>query len=251
MTNKTKWIAIILLFIIYHLSLSPIRAQQYTGMTGLLHVPSADMDTVGIGRAGMHALPKAMMPDAFSFEGEKYASSNWYLSFTPVKWVEIGYSFTLMKFRHGLDPNGRIGFYSKDRYFSLKVQPIQEDQWWPSIAIGGNDVWGQHDGHSASFFFRNFYLAASKHYEVNSILLGAHLAYRYWQRDYNKKWRGVVGGITAQPAFYRDLRLIGEYDGHSINIGADCTLFKYLLLQASLQQCKYPAAGICAKIYLY
>ena len=63
-------------------------------------------------------------------------------------------------------------------------------------------------------------------------------------------YMNVVGGLTLQPAFYQPLRLIGEYDGHSVNVGADCELFRYVLVQASLQQCRYPSAGLCLRIGL-
>jgi hypothetical protein len=241
-----------LMLIVGLLSSSPVSAQQYTGMTGLIHTPTAVMDSAGTARIGMHYLPTAMMPDKFVFEGEKYATTSWYISYTPLKWIEIGYTFTLMKFHKNLNPAHETGFYSKDRYFSLKLQPIQEREgcWWPSVAVGGNDVWGQHDGESGSFYFRNFYAAASKHVKVNPLIIGAHLSYRYWDKDYNKKWRGVTGALTLQPTFYDQLRLIGEYDGHSVNIGADCALFNFLLLQASLQQCKHFAGGVCLKLHM-
>lgn len=232
-------------FIIFLLSLTPARAQQYTGMSGLIHTPTADMDSACTVRVGMHAINKHMTPDAFVFEGSKYNTSSWYLSVTPLRWMEIGYNFTLMKFHRNLDPKAPTGFYSKDRYFSLKLQPINEDRWWPSIAIGGNDVWGQHDGESGSFYFRNFYGAASKHFDVGALIIGTHVAYRKWERDYNHQWEGVVGGITLQPTIYKPLRLIGEYDGNGINVGADCCLFRYLLLQLSLQQGKYVSGGAC------
>lgn len=32
-----------------------------------------------------------------------------------------------------------IGFYHKDRYFSVKIRPVKEDKWWPGIAVGSND----------------------------------------------------------------------------------------------------------------
>lgn len=250
MTDRSRWLIVSFCFIILQFAWSHAVAQQYTGMSGLIHVPSADMDSAGTARLGMHALPEAMLPDEFVFEGEKYATSSWYLSYTPVRWVEVGYTFTLMKFRHNLDVNEPAGFYSKDRYFSLKVQPIREDKWWPSVALGGNDVWGQHDGASGSFYFRNFFLALSKHADYGGFTGGAHLAYRYWAKDYNRKWQGVVGGLTLQHEFYKPLRLIGEYDGHSVNVGADCTLFRFLLLQASLQQCRYFSGGVCLQVDL-
>jgi len=241
----------LLLLMLLPLGRSTILAQQYTGMTGLLHVPSAEMDTIENLRIGVHMLPKHMMPNAMRFEGKKYASTNWYVSAMPLKWLELGYSFTLMKFHKNLDKNsGETGFYSKDRYFSARVQPLREGRYWPSVVIGGNDVIGQRDGNSKSFYFRNFYVAASKHVDLSFGQFGGHLAYRYWTKSYNKRWNGVVGGITFRPSFYKPLRALAEYDGHGVNIGVDCVLFRYVQLQASLMKCRYPSVGGAVRIEL-
>lgn len=228
-----------------------VFAQQYTGMTGLLHVPSAEMDTIETLRLGVHAIPAEMMPDEMRFEGEKYASSSWYVSAMPLKWLEAGYSFTLMKFHRNLNKNSdEVGFYSKDRYFSLRLRPLKEGRYWPSVVIGGNDVIGQRDGDSESFYFRNFYVAASKHIDLPFGVLGGHLAYRKWAKSFNNRWDGVVGGITLRPSIYSPLRAIAEYDGDGINIGTDCVLFRYVQLQASLMKCRYLSAGAAVRIEL-
>lgn len=241
----------LLLLLLLPLGNHTVQAQQYTGMTGLLHAPSAEMDTIENARIGVHALPTYMMPDAMRFEGEKYASSNWYLSVMPFKWIELGYSFTLMKFRKNLKKKSEeIGFYSKDRYFSLRLRPLNEGHYWPSVVIGGNDVIGQRDGDSHSFYFRNFYVAASKHIDLPFGEVGAHLAYRKWAKSYNSRWNGVVGGITLRPAIYSPLRMIAEYDGNGINVGADCVLFRYVQLQMSLMQCRYLSLGGAIRIEL-
>ena len=241
----------LLLLLLLPMANSYIIAQQYTGMTGLLHVPSAEMDTIVNFRLGVHAIPTDMMPDGIRFEGEKYASSNWYVSAMPLKWLEVGYSFTLMKFRKNLDKESdEIGFYSKDRYFSLHLRLLNEGRYWPSVVIGGNDVIGQRDGDSESFYFRNFYLATSKHLDLPFGVVGGHLTYRKWTRSYNSRWDGVVGGITLRPSIYSPLRAIAEYDGDGINIGADCMLVRYVLLQASLIKCCYLSVGGAIRIEL-
>lgn len=241
----------LLLLLLLPMANSYIIAQQYAGMTGLLHVPSAEMDTIVNFRLGVHAIPTDMMPDGIRFEGEKYASSNWYVSAMPLKWLEVGYSVTLMKFRKNLDKESdEIGFYSKDRYFSLHLRLLNEGCYWPSVVIGGNDVIGQRDGDSESFYFRNFYLATSKHLDLPFGVVGGHLTYRKWTRSYNSRWDGVVGGITLRPSIYSPLRAIAEYDGDGINIGADCMLFRYVLLQASLIKCRYLSVGGAIRIEL-
>lgn len=246
-----KKLLLYLLLLLLPVGSSSVFAQQYTGMTGLLHVPSAEMDTIETLRLGVHAIPAEMMPDAMLFEGEKYASSSWYVSAMPLKWLEAGYNFTLMKFYRNLNKNSNdVGFYSKDRYFSVRLRPLSEGRYWPSVVIGGNDVIGQRDGDSYSFYFRNFYVAASKHIDLPFGEVGGHLAYRKWAKSFNNRWDGVVGGVTLRPSVYRPLRAIAEYDGESVNIGADCVLFRYVQLQASLMHCRYLSAGAAVRIEL-
>ena len=236
-----------------------VSAQQYTSMSGLIHVPSADMDEAGEARIGVHFLNKEFTPDeAFNCLGKgKYHTTDHYLSITPFSWIELGYTCTLMK---GLKNSNKddIGFYHKDRYFSVKVRPLKEGKWWPSIAIGSNDPWTTFDkkdeeGRTEKYrnqIFCNYYIAATKHLALRNHVIGVHVAYRKWKRDYNNKWNGIVGGITYNPSFARNLRAIAEYTGNEINIGADYLLWKHFLLQASLQDGKYFSGGVCFQINL-
>lgn len=228
-----------------------VSAQQYYGMEGLINVPSADMDTVPVAHVGAHYLNQHMIPDLMIIDGKKYDSGTNYLTVQPFRWIELGYGYTLQKFHKNENPKREIGFYSKDRYFSVRLQPVRESEWWPSVVVGGQDVWGSYDkGESKSNFYRNFFVAASKHWNLFEQCVGAHLSYRRWKLDCNMKWNGVVGGVTLQPSFFRPLRMIGEYDGDGVNVGADCTLFRYVMLQASLQQCKYFSGGVCLRVPL-
>ena len=228
-----------------------VCAQQYVGMAGMIHVPTADMDTVGVARVGVHYIPKQMMPDRMRIDGKKFNSLTNYLSVTPFRWIEVGYGYTLWKFHKNKNPQNEVGFYAKDRYFSLKLQPVQEDKWWPSVALGGNDVWGSRDdGESASNFYRNYFVALSKHVELGGHLLGGHLTHRDWKLGSNHKWNGVVGGVTFQPSFYRPLRAMAEWDGNEVNVGVDCRLFKYFLVQCALLDFHLFNAGLCLYIPL-
>ena len=226
------------------------KAQQYTGMEGLIHVPTADMDSALSVRLGGHFLNKEFTPDKFRFEGEKYNTGSFHMSITPFKWIELGYTITMMKFHKDRDKEKKTGFYSKDRYFSLRLQPIREKKWWPSVVVGANDFWGQDDGQSRSFYFRNYYMALSKHYDLWNQTLGLHVAYRHWAKDYNSKWNGPVGGLTFQPSFAKELRLIGEYDGDGVNVGADYLLLKHVLIQAAMQRGRYFSGGLCLRLNL-
>lgn len=240
-------------------------AQLYTGMSGLIHVPSAEMHKEGDMRIGMYFMNKKFTPDGkgFAYKGEKYNTTDYYLSITPFWWMEASYTFTLQKTL--TEGREKPKFNQKDRYFSLKISPIREKEgkWWPSIAIGANDFYGTgdkdkltyeqiaHDDDGNSQYFCNYYVATTKHFYLKRHEVGVHLAYRQYKREYNGKWNGVVGGITYRPSFARNLRVIAEYTGNEVNIGMDCLLWKHLFLQGGLQNGKYFSSGICFQMNLF
>ena len=257
----------------------PLGAQQYTGMSGLIHVPSADMDKAGAARVGVHFLNREFTPEVMAYKGLKYHTMTHYLSITPFSWMEIGYTCTLLrcpKVEHGVADETEVGLYRKDRYFSLKIRPLKEKEgkWWPGIAVGANDPysttskqvwseWVQPVGPSSraatvtkknnaigSRYFANFYVAATKHVDWGGNSLGVHVAYRRWKREDNRRWDGPVGGLTFSPAFQKDLRLIAEYTGDEVNVGFDWKLWKHWLVQSSLQNGKYFSGGLCFYIEL-
>lgn len=222
-----------------------VRGQQATGIEGLIHVPTADMDTVGVARVGFQFVPKDMVPERLKCAGKKFNTMTNYLSVTPFRWIALGYGYTLWKVHYNHNPKRKTGFYSKDRYFSVKLQLLKERDWWPSVAVGGNDVWGtRDDGNSGSKYYKNFYVAVTKHMDCSGHLLGAHMSYRKWNREYNHRWNGVVGGITYQPSFYQPLRAMAEWNGAAVNIGVDCRIYKYFQVQCALYNCQNLTAGL-------
>lgn len=247
-----KELSTIALLLLCCLSLS---AQQYDGMRGLIHTPTAEMDTVGTARIGAHFISKEMMPksdyftwkDAATGERHPYNTFSYYLSLTPFRWVELSYTCV------ALARGPKLADYtSKDRHFSVKFNPLREGGWWPAISIGASDFMGSTlDPTNSQDFFCNFYISGSKHLNIgNGHEIAVHAAYRYYIKEYNKQFQGIVGGITYRPAFAKNIRVMFEWDGCHANFGADALLWRHLLLQASLQNGRYFSAGLCYKIYL-
>lgn len=233
------------------------HAQEYIGTSGLIHVPSAEMLPAGTGRIGAFFLNKEMLPDKIAFRenpgdaGIKYNTFNHFLSIAPFSWIELAYTCTFEKGHKSMDKTQRVGYYYKDRFFSIKLRPLKEGKWNPAIAIGTNDPLRHYNDHSNDAkYFMNFYLAATKHFDVQGHELGVHLAYRYYPSRFNRKWQGIVGGITYRPDFAKNLRGIVEYTGNDVNVGVDCYLWKLLFLQASLQNGKYFSGGIMLQVQL-
>lgn len=222
-------------------------AQQYTGLSGLIHVPSADMCPNGEARVSGHFLNREFLPPEYNFEGTKYHTGNVTVSITPYSWIELAYTMTFMKDYQQLPGNDyledKVGFYRKDRYLSVKVRPLKEGKWWPSIAVGANDPVNTFDNESK--YFTNFYVAATKHFDWNGHLFGVHLCYRKYDSEASSMWDGPVGGLTYQPSFQQNLRFIVEYTGDNVNVGFDWKLWNHFLIQASLQDGKYISGGLC------
>lgn len=51
-----------------------IQAQEYTGITGMIHVPTAEMALEGDARIGVSFLNREFLPEMMVFDGEKYDS---------------------------------------------------------------------------------------------------------------------------------------------------------------------------------
>ncbi len=237
----------------------PVSAQLYTGLSGLINTPSADMNEEGTARIGGYYMDKHFTPDdngryGFIYEGKKYNTTDFYLSLTPFKWMEIGYTFTLLKTK--IEGYDKPKYNQKDRYFSVKLNPLREGRYHPAIAIGSNDFVGSYakrSGHggSGAGYFCNYYIAATKHFKPSGHDISVNIVYRYCPNVFNEKWEGVVGGVTWQPTWVPNLRAIAEYTGNEINVGADCLLWRHLLLQAVLQDGKYFSGGVCFQANLF
>ena len=240
----------ILYSLVLALGLLPLagKAQQYTGISGLIHVPSADMHQEGDARLGIHYLSKETLPDVgFLYNGEKYNTYDYYLSLTPYSWLELSYMCTKR-----MDMvNGKPEYRRKDRNVSVKIRPLKEGKYWPAVAIGCNDLGTSiaksvtSSNENVQLYFQNYYVAATKHFLFSDNELGVTLAYRHFTRDYNSKWNGLVGGITFRPSFFPQARAIAEWTGNEFQLGIDALLFRHIFIQASLKDFKYPCVGLC------
>ena len=207
--------------------------QEYQGVTGLLHVPTAETDSVGTFRGGMAFMHKDFMPARL----RKKNTFGYVFGITPFRWLEMSYGATMLYMHKNSNPKEEMGYYNEDRRVNAKVTPLYEGKWWPSLALGMEDVgrW-QHiqSGEGPNNYFQNIYAVASKHFDIKGWELGAHLAYRYYTRNNNTDRKGVAGGVTVRPAFYRPLRAVVEWDGLGVNAGVDVLLWRRLFLQAAL-----------------
>lgn len=221
-----------IIIILLTLSASSLWAQMYHGMGGMLHIPSAEMSTPQSLRIGGGYLSRNFVPD---YGGYCMDVPAFYIALTPYEWIDASFMTTAWH---------EDGIFYPDRSISLKARPLKEGKWWPAVVLGGQDMF-------KTGAYTNYYIAATKHFDIIGGEWGVNIAYRYY-RTYTalprEKWHGPVGGITFRPNFYRDLRACVEYDGCEFNIGLDVCLFRFLYLQVILQDWKNISGGICFEI---
>lgn len=252
---------IIIFLLCLGLSITKSNAQFTNGVTGLLHMPNAEMQKDGTAVIGGNLLNKNNLPNKSWWGHDTF---NYFINITFFRRIEIAYVCTLVKGKNnGYWPPSTWGkFTNQDRYFAAKFQLIKEGEWWkymPSFVIGVNDpaTGAQEDGFyydtvdsDGNGYFNRWYIALSKHFNIPWGELGFHATYLYNKRiDY--PLNGPAFGFNFRPNFHKNLNLIAEYDAKTINIGATYALwadhFNFLL---ELQEGKYISAGLVYKVNL-
>ena len=242
-----------------------LKAQFTYGTTGLLHMPTADMQKdktfmFGGSYLNSHATPSTWYYDTY----------NYYINITFFPWLEVGYTCTLFSAEWlGVDKYGYSGFTNQDRNFSGRLRLWKEGwlkEWTPQIVVGGNDVL-HGSGHGGDIgtvegggntFYQRYYAAVTKHLFWYGEW-GIHAAYVYSKRI-GHKFNGVAVGVDYQFALpgeepwqkaVNGLNLMAEYDSKFVNIGACYSVWKdHINIVGELRECKYPSIGVYFKVYL-
>lgn len=238
-------------------------AQFTYGTTGLLHMPTAEMQKDKTFMAGGSYLNKHATPKRWSYD-----TWNYYINITFFPWMEVAYTCTIFDewIKRG---KSKIHMINQDRYFSGRLR-LWKEGWWkewtPQIVIGGNDVLhgSGHGGdigaveNGGNTFYQRYYAAATKHLSWNGEW-SIHAAYVYSKRS-GHKFNGFAVGMDYQFALpgeefwqkaVNGLNLMAEYDSKVVNIGARYALYKdHINIITELRECKYPSVGVFFKVHL-
>lgn len=205
MNKRILWITVVLLW-----GVAQMRAQINYGTTGLMNLPTADMQRDKTFMAGGNWLNHhATVPRWW------YDTWNYYINITIFPWLEAGYLCMGHK-AVPTDYGNRSGYWvpstygkfiNQDRSFHFRLR-VWKEGWWkewtPQIVIGANDVIGDSwNGGSLSKpselnygngFLNRYYLAITKHFHFENIgTLGAHLSWIYSSRFDNKLNDPAIG----------------------------------------------------------
>ena len=259
------------------LCVSGMRAQAVWGTTGLLRMPTAEMQKDKTFMFGGNILDKHPMPPRWNNESYTY-TYNYYIGITIFPWLEVAYSCTLVKGRKQESsywPEETWGkFVNQDRNFSARLR-LWKEGWWkswtPQIVLGVNDP-GSFDSYgggsisldqngNTSHHFNRYYIAATKHLNFEGVgCLGGHVAYCYSIKSASLRYVGPAVGANfrfqlSETSFINKavngLNLMAEYDSRTVNCGFEYSFWKdYINAVVELNRCKYFSGGLIFKVHL-
>ena len=122
----------------------------------------------------------------------------------------------------------------------MRIRPLSEGKWWPSVVIGMNDPFTT-GGDSP---YMSYFGAATKHLSLGRAgQIGLTAGYAKPFKS-GVMYDGVFGGIDYSPLKSNNLHLTAEYDTHGFNLGVYGQLWKALNLFVYTHEFKGLAAGI-------
>ncbi|WP_289004860.1 YjbH domain-containing protein [uncultured Parabacteroides sp.] len=215
----------------------PVRGQSYMGVSGLLTVPSADMQADGTFMIGGNYLPSVMLPDGFDQN-----TGNYFLNLTFLPFMEVAYRCTLSK------PDGKDANWQQDRAVSLRLRALKEKKYIPSVVLGSNDAFTTNalnlfDKKKANRLFGSVYGILTKNIPMGNHVLGVTAGYYFPVYDDSPN-KGFFGGIRYIPGFFPLLNVIADYDGYRVSAGASLLLFRHIRIHAIAYHLQEVSAGI-------
>ena len=215
-------------------------AQATSGSTGLLNVPSAEMQKDGTFLFGSNYLPENFTPERFNYD-----TGNYYLNLTFLPFMEVTYRCTLFK-------SGHSGGYTEQyRTFGLRLQALKEKKYRPAIVIGANDLYS-HERDDINKYFSSYYLVASKNLKLKACTIGVTIGngINSSKTSEDALVQNLFGGVSVTPSCLQQVSFIAEYDSNTLNVGATALLFKHLYLHAFVHDFENVVGGFAYKIYL-
>jgi len=269
---KVRGKAILITLVLFFCLVKQGKAQFPFGTTGLMHLPTADMQRDGTAMIGGGYLNKHATP------GEWYYDTwNYYVNVTFLPFLEVAYDMTLFKGSHlfrNMNVNRRNyhRWANQDRNFSVRLRALEEGRfrpWMPQVVIGANDILhtfsNEQTGNvgissTGNGYWGRFYIAVTKHFGFDGVgNLGIHVAGMYNRRKLFR-YKGVGAGANFQvglsnEAWYAFLlngfNLMAEYDSNSINAGLNYKIWDdHINLYSELKSLKYLSGGVVFKVPL-
>lgn len=220
-----------------------VKAQYLNGTTGLLTIPTADMQPDGTFMCGANYLQH----EVTSGYTDKDAV-NYLLNITFLPFLEVGYLCTVKRTSDGV--------LHQDRAISVRLRALKEAKWYPSIVVGSGDILTT-DQNGNIFetveknnYYSGIYGVMTKHFNIAQEQIGVTLGYTY---DTQERFSndGVLCGVSYRPSFYPNCQFMADMKSEKVSIGAAVKLFNHLSVSVFCYDFKAFAGGLRYEIDLY
>lgn len=231
---KNKWLILLGIWVCCRI---PVEAQYSFGVSGLLNIPSAEMQQDGTFMMGGNYLPSVMLPDGFDRN-----TGNYFFDLTFLPFVEIGYRCTLSK------PGGKKANWQQDRAVSLRLRALKEKKYIPSVVVGSNDAFTTNalqlfSNKKANRMFGSVYGVLTKNILIGPHALGITVGY-YFPVYSNSPNKGLFGGLRYTPEFFPQMNVLADYDGRKVSGGVSLFLFQHFRMHVMAYGFRDLSAGI-------
>lgn len=221
-----------------------VNAQYWRGNTGLLTIPTADMQPDGTFMTGANYLPSDIVPFSVGFNN----TMNYFLNITFFPFFEMGYNCTLLQHADGTT--------GQDRIISVRFRPLKESKWLPAIVLGSGDILTTNQNGNIfestyeNHYYDGYYAVATKHLNICNEQIGVSIGYNYISQDIPFK-DGLFYGISYRPSFCRKGELMVDYNTNIVSIGAAIKLFNHLSINLFCYDFKAIVGGLRYEVKLY
>lgn len=213
---------------------TPAKAQFAYCSTGLLQMPTAEMQDDGTFMITNNFLNKNALSSKWGYHTFQYGFS---ISF----WgrLEMGYVCTIFNdYWKGSQSRSGVWMINQDRHFTGRVCLLREGEfgikWMPALVVGISDpvtgsgigeyIGSDVDGGVGNAYFNRRFLVLTKHFHTPWGELGTHVGYQYNRRaDY--LINAPCAGVNWSPIWLQNhgildgVNLIAECDSRTVNLG--------------------------------
>lgn len=198
-------------------------APNSVGVTGLLHIPTAEMPPVGTLLLSGGNIPRRMVPGDFRTERLHHYA----VGVTLLPGLETTLNFTLLRL------HGARHYNNQDRNGSVRLRLLKErGRWMPQVVVGATSLLCE----GGSSWWENYYLVATRHFHSErhgtfGLTAGYYFPHGLYARYYDRPFGGVSWTPLLLPAPFEhlaQLTLMSEYDSHQWNYALRVTLLRRL-----------------------
>lgn len=240
--NRSHVLFIVVLGALCFVNRSRADAQSMTGMTGLFHIPTAEMMPDKTVMIGYSHLPAEVTTYRTNLYDNRIGHAT--VTFLPRLEVMFRYTYDLGA------PRGEDISLFMDRMVAARVLLLKERRAVPAVVFGMHDPGLSVDLASNSYFGAN-YLVASKTVYPLGFQFGLHTGFAFdLFGEETQTMDGLFGGLSLSHSAAPWITAMIEHDSNRLNAAMKLLFFDHLQVMAGLMDMKYPAGGVGLRVQL-